>query len=73
MNCLVNVGTEGLIRCPVMHRSAANDHHGLMDDVYRTDALIKSQPVRHAWSPHLEHRLSPEVSITLPLWFDHYL
>jgi dienelactone hydrolase len=37
-----------LIRCPVMHRSAANDHHGLVDDVYRTDALIKGQPVRHS-------------------------
>ena len=62
-----------LIRCPVMHRSAANDHHGVMDDVYRTDALIQGQPVRHSWSPHLDHQLTPEVAVTMPLWFDHFL
>ncbi len=62
-----------LIRCPVMHRSASNDFHGWMDDVYRTDALIAGQPVRHAWSPHFNHRLTPEVAVTMPLWFDHFL
>lgn len=61
------------IHCPVMHRSASNDFHGWMDDVYRTDALIRSQPVRHSWSPHLNHRLTPEVAVTMPLWFDHFL
>lgn len=62
-----------LIRCPVMHRSASNDFHGWMDDVYRTDALIKGQPVRHAWSVHFNHRLIPEVAVTMPLWFDRFL
>lgn len=62
-----------LIRCPVLHRSAANDFHGWMDDVYRTDALIPNQPVRHAWSVHYNHHLSPEVAITMPLWLDHFL
>lgn len=62
-----------LIRCPLLHRSAANDFHGWMDDVYRTDALIVGQPVRHAWSPHFNHHLSPEVAITMPLWLDHFL
>lgn len=62
-----------LIRCPVLHRSAVNDFHGWMDDVYRTDALIPNQPVRHAWSPHFNHRLTPEVAITLPLWLDQFL
>lgn len=62
-----------LICCPVLHRSAANDHHGLMDDVYRTDALIKDRPVRHSWAPHRDHQLTPEVAITMPLWFDHFL
>jgi hypothetical protein len=61
-----------LIRCPVMHRSASNDFHGWMDDVYRTDALIKDQPVRHSWSVHFNHRLTPEVAVTMPLWFDHF-
>ena len=32
-----------LIKCPVLHRSATNDFHGWMDDVYRTDALIPHQ------------------------------
>ena len=62
-----------LIRCPILHRSATNDFHGWMDDVYRTDALIESQPVRHAWSPHLNHSLTSEVAVTMPLWFDHFL
>jgi len=62
-----------LIRCPVMHRSASNDFHGWLDDVYRTDALIKGQPVRHAWSVHFNHRLTPEVAVTMPLWLDHFL
>jgi len=62
-----------LIRCPVLHRSGTNDFHGCMDDVYRTNALIPDQPLRYSWTPHLNHRLSPETAVTMPLWFDHYL
>lgn len=62
-----------LIRCPVLHRSATNDFHGWMDDVYRTNALIPAQPVRYCWTPHLNHRLAPEVAVAMPLWFDHFL
>ncbi len=62
-----------LVRCPVLHRSATNDFHGWMDDVYRTNALIPGQPLRFSWSPHLNHRLIPEVAVTMPLWFDHFL
>jgi hypothetical protein len=62
-----------LIRCPVLHRSGTNDFHGWMDDVYRTNALIPKQPTRYSWSPHLNHRLSPEVAVAMPLWFDHFL
>jgi len=62
-----------LIRCPVLHRSATNDFHGCMDDVYRTNALIPDQPLRYSWTTHLNHRLSPETAVTMPLWFDYYL
>lgn len=62
-----------LIKCPVLHRSATNDFHGWMDDVYRTNALIPNQPLRYSWTPHFNHRLSPEVAITMPLWFDQHL
>jgi dienelactone hydrolase len=62
-----------LIRCPVLHRSATNDFHGWMDDVYRTNALIANQPTRYSWTPHMNHRLTPEVEVAMPLWFDHYL
>lgn len=62
-----------LIRCPVLHRSSTNDFHGCMDDVYRTNALIPDQPVRYSWTPHLNHRLSPETAVTMPLWFDQHL
>ena len=62
-----------LIRCPVLHRSGSNDFHGWMDDVYRTNELIPDQPLRYSWSPHLNHRLAPEVAVTMPLWFDQHL
>lgn len=62
-----------LIRCPVLHRSSTNDFHGWMVDVYRTNALIPNQPLRYSWTPHLNHRLSPEVEVAMPLWFDHFL
>ena len=62
-----------LIRCPVLHRSATNDFHGWMDDVYHTNALIEGQPTRYSWVPHMNHHLTPEVAVTMPLWFDHYL
>ncbi len=61
------------IRCPVLHRSATNDFHGWMDDVYRTNALIQDQPTRYSWVPHMNHQLRPEVAVTMPLWFDHFL
>jgi Acetyl xylan esterase (AXE1) len=61
------------IQCPVLHLSGTNDFHGWMDDVYRTNALIKDQPLRYAFSPHLNHRLIPEVAVTRPLWFDQFL
>lgn len=61
------------IRCPVLHRSATNDFHGWMDDVYRTNALITGQPLRYSWAPHFNHRLTPEVAVTMPLWLDQFL
>jgi len=57
----------------VLHRSATNDFHGWMDDVYRTNALIPNQLTRYSWVPHMNHRLTPEVAITMPLWFDQHL
>lgn len=62
-----------LIRCPVLHRSGTNDFHGWMDDVYRTNALIRDQPTRYCWTPHLNHRALPEAAVGMPLWLDHYL
>ncbi len=61
-----------LIGCPVLHRSGTNDFHGWMDDVYRTNALIP-QPTRYSWATHLNHRLTPAVAATMPLWFDQHL
>ncbi|MEZ6067411.1 MAG: dienelactone hydrolase family protein [Planctomycetaceae bacterium] len=62
-----------LITCPVLHRSATNDFHGWMDDVYRTNALIEAQPTRYSWAPHFNHRLIPSVAVTMPLWLDQHL
>lgn len=62
-----------LITCPILHRSATNDFHGWMDDVYRTNALMPNRTLRYSWTPHLNHRLSPETAVTMPLWFDQHL
>jgi hypothetical protein len=62
-----------LIQCPVLHRSSTNDFHGWMDDVYRTNALIQRQPTRFSWTPHMNHHLTPEVAVAMPLWFDQHL
>lgn len=62
-----------LIRCPILHRSGTNDFHGWMDDVYRTNSLIPAAETRYCWSPHLNHRLAPEVEVSMPLWFDQWL
>jgi hypothetical protein len=62
-----------LIQCPVLHRSGTNDFHGWMDDVYRTNTLIKNQPTRYCWARHFNHRLTPEVAVAMPLWFDQHL
>ncbi len=62
-----------LIHCPVLHLSGTNDFHGWMDGVYRTNALIKNEPLRYAFSPHLNHQFIPAVAVTRPLWFDHFL
>ncbi len=61
------------IRCPVLHLSATNDFHGWMDDVYRTNERIREQPLRYSFSPHLNHRFTPETAVTRPLWLDQFL
>jgi len=61
------------IRCPVLHRGATNDFHAWMDDVYRTNALVPDQPLRFSWTVHTNHRLTPEVEVAMPLWFDQHL
>lgn len=62
-----------LIRCPVLHRSATNDFHGWMDDVYRTNLLIPDQQLRYSWTIHMNHRLAEETAVALPLWLDQHL
>ena len=59
------------IHCPILHRSGTNDFHGRMDDVYRTNQLIPAE-TRYSFTPHLNHRNSPETSVTMLLWFDHF-
>jgi len=61
------------IKSPILHRSSTNDFHGWMDDVYRTNQLIEHTSTLYSWAPHLNHRLTPEVAVTMPCWFRHYL
>ena len=61
------------IKAPLLWLGATNDFHGIMDDTYRTGNLIPSGQVRYSFAPHLNHRFTPEFSITRPLWMDQYL
>jgi dienelactone hydrolase len=61
------------IKAPLVWLGATNDFHGIMDDTYRTGALIPHKNVRYAFTPHMNHRFTPEFAVTRPLWIDQYL
>lgn len=61
------------IRCPLLWLGATNDFHGIMDDTYRTSALVPHEQVRYSFTPHMNHRFTPEFAVTRPLWMDQYL
>lgn len=62
-----------LIKSPMLWLGATNDFHGIMDDTYRTGELIPHKTVRHSFTPHMNHRFTPEFAVTRPLWFDEHL
>ncbi|QDU25866.1 Acetyl xylan esterase (AXE1) [Anatilimnocola aggregata] len=62
-----------LIKAPVLWLGATNDFHGIMDDTYRTGELIPHKDVRYSFTPHMNHRFTPEFAVTRPLWFDQHL
>lgn len=61
------------IRSPLLWLGSTNDFHGIMDDTYRTSELIPHKNVRYSFTPHMNHRFTPEFAVTRPLWFDQYL
>lgn len=61
------------IKAPLLWLGATNDFHGIMDDTYRTGALIPHKNVRYSFTPHMNHRFTPEFAVTRPLWFDQHL
>ena len=61
------------VKAPLLWLGSTNDFHGVMDDTYRTGALIPHTNVRYAFAPHLNHRFTPEFAVTRPLWFDQHL
>jgi dienelactone hydrolase len=62
-----------LIKAPLLWLGATNDFHGIMDDTYRTGALIPHKDVRYAFTPHMNHQFTPEFAVDRLLWFDQYL
>jgi len=62
-----------LIKSPLLWLGSTNDFHGIMDDTYRTGEMIPHKNVRYSFSPHMNHRFTPEFAVTRPLWFDQYL
>ncbi|MFC1597556.1 alpha/beta hydrolase family protein [Planctomycetota bacterium] len=61
------------VTAPLLWLGATNDFHGIMDDTYRTGALIPHQQVRYAFTPHMNHRFTPEFAVARPLWIDQHL
>ena len=61
------------IQVPLLWLGATNDFHGIMDDTYRTGRLIPHTDVRYSFTPHMNHRFTPEFAVTRPLWFDQHL
>ena len=61
------------IQAPLLWLGATNDFHGIMDDTYRTGELIPHRNVRYSFTPHMNHRFTPEFAVTRPLWFDQHL
>lgn len=60
------------VRAPLAWLGATNDFHGIMDDTFRTGALLPGE-VRYAFAPHLNHRFTPEFAVLRPLWFEQHL
>ena len=61
------------IKAPLLWLGATNDFHGIMDDTYRTGDRIPHEEVRYAFTPHMNHRFTPELAVTRPLWIDQHL
>jgi len=61
------------IEAPLIWLGATNDFHGIMDDTYRTGALMVQEKVRYAFTPHMNHRFTPEFAVTRSLWLDQHL
>ncbi len=61
------------VTAPLLWLGATNDFHGIMDDTYRTGELIPHKNVRYCFTPHMNHRFTPEFAVTRPLWFDQHL
>jgi dienelactone hydrolase len=61
------------IKAPTLWLGATNDFHGIMDDTYLTGKLIPHNKVRYAFTPHMNHRFTPEFAVARPLWIDQHL
>ena len=55
------------VKAPLLWLGSTNDFHGIMDDTYRTGALVPHPNVRYAFAPHLNHRFTPEFEVARPL------
>ncbi len=61
------------VKAPLLWLGATNDFHGIIDDTYRTGALMTQAAVRYAFTPHMNHRFTPEFAVTRPLWIEQHL
>ena len=70
------IGTESYtpsLKGPLLWVGATNDPDSVMDDTYRTGALIPHNDVRYSFTAHKSESLSVWNSVTNLLWFEQYL
>ncbi len=68
-----NAAYAAKVTRPMLFLNPADDFHGTIEGIEATSKLIQSKDYRFVRVPHLNHRSTPEFTVSGLLWLDHYL
>lgn len=71
--CISDNAYIPLITCPILWLSPTNDFHAHIDNMAWNWRELPDDQVRFSISPHLNHRHTPEHSLTEYLWLEEHL